>query len=188
MPTRPGAKPRDGPERERQDKQGGRLGERVGGVDGRKRTQNGQPEGGVRGSGAEHGPGDAPREIGQEQAAGQFKGNLDEGGRSIVFHPEEAETGGQKERVAGQSDEGGVGFAAGGGERIAAMEQQVFCQAAVDERVAVDLEEMLEHPQAQAEAGGEGEAERSGGSQAGKSPAGGLRLTQRGSFHTIRTV
>ncbi len=80
-----------------------------------------------------------------------------QGGGIVVLHAEKLEAEGQKEGIAGEADEGGEHFAACPGQCVAAVEQQVFCQVAVDERVAIDLEEIFEHPKAQDEAGGKGE-------------------------------
>lgn len=72
------------------------------------------------------------------------------------------------------------------------MEKEIFGDAAVDEGIAVDLKEGLEHPQAKGQAGGKrGQHSESG--EEGPIPTGGRRrywrqLTLRSGFHTIRNV
>jgi hypothetical protein len=108
----------------------------------------------VRGGSTERGGGDAPRKIGQQQAARKLQRDLYPTHRDVVFHAEDAEAGGQKERVAGQPDQGRVTLAAGYRQGILTMQQQVFSQPAIDQRVSIDLKEFLQHPQAQGEARG----------------------------------
>ena len=71
----------------------------------------------------------------------------------VVFHSEEAEAEGEEEGIAGKADEGGNQLLRCDREGIATVEQDVFGQVAVDERIAIDLEEIFQHPKAQDEAG-----------------------------------
>jgi hypothetical protein len=142
----------------------------------------------VRGAGAERGRNDATGKIGQQQAASQLQRNLHPGGRGVVFHPEEPEAEGQKERIAGQPDQRGNHRAATPDEGIAAVQQQVPGQFAVDQRVPVDQKELLQHTQAQRQAGEKSQRDGQGGSHTRNNPIFGCRLTLEGGFHTILTV
>ena len=73
-----------------------------------------------------------------------------------------------------------------------AVQEQVFGDVAVDECVAVDLEGMFEHPEAQEEADRKRRRQEESESHRPAVPGGGLlwqlRLTLVSGFHTIRYV
>ena len=52
---------------------------------------------------------DAADEIGEEQAAGQFERNLHPCCGGIVFHAKELEADGEKQRIARQPNQSGIG-------------------------------------------------------------------------------
>ncbi len=190
-PARTFPEARHRPHRQRQHKERGRLGERsrrVGSGEGAKRRQ---PKRRQRCSAARLGGCDAAHEIRQQQAAQQFQGNLRAGRGKVILHPEKPETSGEKKRIAGQPDQRGVYFAVGRREGKTPMQQQIFGQITVDERVAVDVKEALQHPQPKDEARGQRQRCRqcvAGLAHLFGHPPPRRQLTLFGSFHTIRTV
>src|SRR5208337_2111126 len=131
---------------------------------------------------------DAAGEIGEQKAGNQVKPYLNEAGREVILHAKELEAAGEKDRIAGEADDGGIMLAAGAVERIAAVQKQVFGDAAVDEAVDLNFEANLECPQAQSEAGSQRKAVTE---QSAEEPGGvrvALELTPRSGFHTIRTL
>jgi len=170
-----------GPERQRQQEESGGFSERSGRIGGCERTERGEPEGCQRGAGTEGRRGNAANELSEEQASGKFERDLHATGGEVVLHAKEPEAGEEKERVAGQPDQGGREIAAGCVQGVAAMEQQGFGEAAVDEGISIHLKEVFEHAEAEGQAGGKGQRGRRQASDHG-------RLTLRGGFHTIRTV
>ncbi len=187
-PPWPVTKTRQRPERQGNRKQRGRFRERGDVVNCCKGAERGQPKRAVSGPGAKPDRRDVAGKIGQQQATGQAQHNLRIDGRSIVLHSEEPETESQKQRIAGQADQRGIEFATGRGESIAAVQQQVFCDVAIDQGVAVGRKQPAQHPQAQGQARGEGGEGRQAESLAGEKAGCGFGLTLACGFHTIRTV
>lgn len=138
----------EGPEGEDYAVEGEGLGEGCGCVDGGEGAHGGQPE---RVEGGAWVP-DAADEVGEQQAGGEFEGDLEPGYSAIVGDAEEFEAGREKERIAGQADERGMEDAAAVGEGELAVQQDVGGDVAVDERVAAGLREGLHHPEAKDEA------------------------------------
>ena len=141
----------------------------------------------MRGTGLEFDRGNAAGEASQEEAAEQVEGNLHEGRGGVVFHAEEAETEGEEQWIAGQTNEGGVQLPSRQRICIAAMEEEILCQVAIDQRVAFNVKEVVEHPQSKRKTGSKGQNEGERGIETGR----GARmpgLTGGGGFHTIRTV
>jgi hypothetical protein len=77
------------------------------------------------------------------------------------------------------------------------VEQEIFGQIAVEKRIAVDLEEVFEHPEAESQAGSErrgygergaSKAGRPGRLRSGRRETGWGQLTPESGFHTIRNV
>ena len=141
----------------------------------------------MRGAGLEFDRGNAPGEASQEEAAEQVEGDLHKGRGGVVFHAEEAETEGEEQRVTGETNEGGVQFPAPQRLCIAAMEEEILCHVAIDQRVAVNVKEVVEHPQTERKTGSKGQNKGKRGIETGRDvPMRGL--TGGGGFHTIRTV
>src|SRR3974390_1564996 len=87
-----------------------------------------------------------PRHISQQDASNQFESYLRKGGCSVVLHPKELEAGGQRQWIAGKANQRGISLAVAYGEGILAVQEQVPGNSAVNERVAIDLKEVPEHP------------------------------------------
>ncbi len=133
----------------------------------------------------------AAHKIGQQQAAQQLQRNLHAGRSKVILHPKNFEASGEEERIAGQPNQRRIHCAVGRIQCKTAVKQQILGQASIDEHVAVDQKEALEHLQAQDEA--RSQRQRQGQCGAGLDHLSGhspphRQLTLFGSFHTIRTV
>jgi len=161
----PGPLPEAGhrPEGKGDHEERGSLRERDHRIRGGEGTEGRQPERGERSARLERGGRDAARKVRQEQAAEQLEDDLDAGRGKVVFHSEKPEAESQKERIAGQADEGWIYVSASTVEGIAAEQQYVPGQSAVDEGVTIDLKEVFERKEAQCQSGGQGQ----GGKQSG---------------------
>ena len=82
----------------------------------------------------------------------------DDGG--VVLHAEELEAECEKKWIAGKANESGKGLACAEAECVAAVEEQVLRDAAVDECVAAGLKEVTIHPNAQNAACDKSQCER----------------------------
>ncbi len=131
-------------------------------------------------------------ELRQQQAPHKLKRNLHQGRGIVLLHSEKPEAERQKKRVSGQPDQSGSQLPVRRGKSVAAVQQQVFCQRPINQRVSIDLKEILQHPKAHDEA----RRERRRGNQRGAKTTARLRrrelrspqLTLRVGFHTIRNV
>ena len=74
---------------------------------------------------------------------------------AVVGDAEDAEAERKKERVAREADEGGVQLSAVYGVSIRTIFKKIRGDAAVDERIAIDLGEICEHPEMEPETEGE---------------------------------